>query len=309
MKRTYMKGFLLFFGLVFIIASCKNRDAPHEINSSNSDTSAPATSDTSQIQSVKSSDTIKEIKVSYSIFPLTDSVMKFILDSLTTSEMEIVLALNRTDGASFQHSKSLAIPDTFLSDFNEYSPFPDSLPLIDSVKKLLLVSYRLQAFAAYDSGRLQHWGPTSMGKKSTPTPTGLFFTNWKKKKTISTEDSAWILKWYFNIENMRGISFHEFQLPGYPASHSCIRLRENDAQWIYYWADQWRLAEDSDYIVVYGTPVIIFGAYAFGKTPPWLKVDSVDASRLTVDSLTPAIKPFLDTLMQRQLRGEQFRLL
>jgi len=37
------------------------------------------------------------------------------------------------------------------------------------------------------------------------------------------------------------VSFHKFDLPGYPASHGCVRLPEEDAKWIYDWADHWTL--------------------------------------------------------------------
>jgi lipoprotein-anchoring transpeptidase ErfK/SrfK len=95
----------------------------------------------------------------------------------------------------------------------------------------LLISYPIEAFGAYEQGKLVRWGPTSLGKKSTKTPTGLFFTNWKSKETISTEDSSWILKWYFNLVNSTGVSIHQYGLPGYPASHACARLYEEDAKW------------------------------------------------------------------------------
>jgi len=35
--------------------------------------------------------------------------------------------------------------------------------------------------------------------------------------------------------NKRGHSFHQYELPGHPASHGCIRLLERDATWIYDW--------------------------------------------------------------------------
>src|SRR6185436_9183186 len=123
--------------------------------------------------------------------------------------------------------------------------------------------------AAYDSGRLVRWGPTSTGKRATPTPAGLFFANWKAKQTRSTENDEWILNWYFNFDNARGVSFHEYAMPGYPASHACVRLLAEDAKWIYDWADQWKVSRNGRGVIRWGTPVVVFDDYDYKAPPPW----------------------------------------
>src|SRR5690606_1839885 len=124
-----------------------------------------------------------------------------------------------------------------------------------------------------------------MGRKSSKTPTGLFFTNWKSKRSVSTVDDEWILKWNFNVHNKWGVGFHEYALPGYPASHSCMRLLSEDAQFLYNWADQWILKNDQVQLA-HGTPVIIFGAYPFGEPRPWFKmVADPKALDIPVDTL------------------------
>jgi hypothetical protein len=92
---------------------------------------------------------------------------------------------------------------------------------IAAVPKLLLVARRVQAFGAYEQGRLVRWGPVSTGKKSTPTPTGLFHTNWHARGKVSTENLEWLLPWYFNVHNTRGISFHQFDMPSPAATWKC----------------------------------------------------------------------------------------
>lgn len=74
--------------------------------------------------------------------------------------------------------------------------------------------------------------------------------------------------WYFNLDNFRGVSMHQYSMPGFPASHACIRLLEDDAMWLYNWCDQWILSGDK--IEAYGTPVIIYGQYDFKRKKPWL---------------------------------------
>src|SRR5579872_3631919 len=173
----------------------------------------------------------------YRKYPLTGAKsLSDLSDQLGSAGMMIVFKLNRRDLKHLKEGETIVIPNRGDSEMT-YSPYPLHTAKLDSVKKILFVSRKVQAFAAYDSGRLVKWGPTSTGKKTTPTPAQLFYTNWKSLETHSTVDGAWILKWYFNLDNLEGISLHEYDLPGYPASHSCIRLLPEDAEWIYYWAD------------------------------------------------------------------------
>ena len=61
--------------------------------------------------------------------------------------------------------------------------------------------------------------------------------------------------------NERGVSFHLFDLPGYPASHACVRLLLRDAQWLYGWGEQWKLDETKRKVTTPGTPVVVLGTY------------------------------------------------
>jgi L,D-transpeptidase catalytic domain len=189
----------------------------------------------------------------------------------TASQKNIVLAVNRTDSSNFAKMDSVLVPNDITGDVEFYLPFPLSVPYLKEVKKIIFFSYPSQTFAAYEMGELIYTGPTNMGRKADPTPTGLYYTNWKAEKTTSTFNDEWDLKWNFNIENKLGIGFHQYELPGYPASHSCLRLQEKDARYLYEWADQWILVKD-DSIAAKGTPVIVFGAYPFGAAKPWLQL-------------------------------------
>lgn len=193
---------------------------------------------------------------------------------------EIVLAVNRTDAASFIKMDSVLVPDDFTGDREFYLPFPFTVPSISQVEKIIFFSYPAQTFAAYEYGELVYTGPVSMGSKQHPTPTGLYFTNWKAERTISTFNDEWELLWNFNIENKMGIGFHQYVLPGYPASHSCLRLLEKDARYLYNWADQWVL-NDKELLKFKGTAVIVFGTYDFDAAKPWLQL-AVDPKALTI---------------------------
>src|SRR5690606_18476697 len=95
-----------------------------------------------------------------------------------------------------------------------------------------------------------------------PTQTGLSFANWKKEEHISTVDDEWLLRWNVNIRNEKGIGWHQYSMPGHPASHSCLRLLERDARWLYDWVDEWIL-DENEQLLAHGTPVIVFGTYEF----------------------------------------------
>lgn len=242
----------------------------------------------------------------YFVSPPKQNRYKYLVEEYDTIGAKIILALNRLDERFIRKPDSIVVPDTIIADKLLYSPFPNHIDLLESVKKFLLVDQRIQAFAAYEFGKLVYWGPTSTGKRSTPTPNGLFHTNWKSKKTISTDNPEWILKWYFNLENFRGVSLHQYELPGYPASHACVRLLEEDAFWIYNWAEQWILTKDGEYIIAYGTPVIIYGEYDFKGVKPWLLLPTEPEKALVnKDELNEIINEYILTIISRQEEREK----
>jgi hypothetical protein len=191
---------------------------------------------------------------------------------LGANGFSLVLKVNRLDLEHVRQGDSLMVPEG-VAEPQSLSPFPESFRRdMPPSARLLMVSRRVQAFAAYENGTLVRWGPTSTGRKETQTPAGLYHTNWRAKLRRSSDNDQWVLPWLVNFENQRGISFHQFDLPGYPASHACVRLLEADARWIFDWAEQWVLSDDRRSVVVYGTPVVVFGDYAYDATPPWKRL-------------------------------------
>jgi len=211
-------------------------------------------------------------------------------------ERDIILAINRISSSLVRKGKVLVMPDTLMPDPLFYSPYPDSLAGFDSIPKLVLISRRIQAFAIYENGWLVRWGPVSSGKKSTPTPAGLFHTNFKALVKISSENSSWIMPWYFNFYARRGIAMHQYFLPGYPASHACVRMQEKDAKWIFDWADQWKLSARTGAVIVTGTPVIIFGDYTYGKKAPWLMLPEDNLSTMVTTEDLEEISAYLPVI-------------
>lgn len=214
--------------------------------------------------------------------------------------LDIVLAVNRTDKENFTKIDSVIVPTDLSGDIAYYLPFPFEVSSLEKVDKVILFSYPTQTFAAYENGILIRTGPTNMGREKDKTPTGLFFTNWKAEETTSTFNDEWELKWNFNIENKLGVGFHQYSLPGYPASHSCLRLQEKDAKYLYEWADQWILVDDEN-VKFKGTPVIVFGSYDFKGPKPWLQLlEEPKALNISENELEKVVSSYLVTIIAEQ---------
>ncbi|WP_235922032.1 L,D-transpeptidase [Flavobacterium phycosphaerae] len=223
-----------------------------------------------------------------------------------SAQIKIALALNRTDKKNIVKMDSIMVASDMTGDIAYYLPFPLQLPSLSEVPKIIFFSYATQTFGAYEYGELVRTGPTNMGRKSDQTPTGLFFTNWKAEKTTSTFNDEWDLRWNFNIANKLGVGWHQYELPGYPASHSCLRLQESDAKYLYNWADQWVLKDEQN-VLVKGTPVIVFGHYDFGAPKPWYQVvRNPKALDITAAAIQKQTTPFWAVIISQQRNRERY---
>ena len=217
-----------------------------------------------------------------------------------SKKLRIAIAVNRTDKENFAQMDSVIMPVDMTGDMEYYLPFPMTVPYLKDINKIIYFSYPTQTFATYENGELIYTGPTNMGRKQDPTPTGLFYANWKAEESISTFNDEWELRWNFNVENLLGVAWHQYSLPGYPASHSCMRLQEKDARYLYDWADQWILTGKEE-VLVKGTPVIIFGSYDFDAPKPWLQLmENPKTMDITEDEMKNQTERFLKEILAEQ---------
>lgn len=277
-----MKKFLFILSLLLVITSCKHESKTVKHKKSPAPTRVKPKSMGYQFEKTKT----------------------FLATTSDSAKIWVVLATNRTDRANIVKMDSIVVPKDLSGDIAYYLPFPFEVPALNDVSKIILFSYATQTFATYEYGTLIRTGQTNMGRKADKTPTGLFYSNWKAEKTTSTFNDEWDLKWNFNIENKLGVGWHQYELPGYPASHSCLRLTERDAKYLYDWADQWVLA-DKQTVKLKGTPAIVFGSYDFDAPKPWYKlVKDPKALTFSESDIEEEVKPFLSKILAEQAKRE-----
>jgi lipoprotein-anchoring transpeptidase ErfK/SrfK len=199
-----------------------------------------------------------------------------VLSTLDDQQIALLEKLNRADRAHLHRVGQLVAPDQWTSDELWYSPLPTTVQGFEPHAKLLIVSLPDQVFGAYEDGLLVQWGPVCSGRAALPTPQGLYFLNWRSRERVSTDNPAWRMRWYFNFDNRRGLAFHEYALPGTPASHACIRLLSRDARWLFGWGEGWNLSANGQEVLRRGTPVLILGSYAYAAVRPWRNPGSWD---------------------------------
>ncbi|MDN5627429.1 MAG: L,D-transpeptidase [Weeksellaceae bacterium] len=306
------KTFTLFIVLSLVLIQCKKNESVPSSEKNNNPISDILVSDEKK-EDEKKEDAEEKPNVPDVVIPRkdfgyypwvyknNDSVSQKNKKEFTGKALYTILALNRLDKANIGRADTLVVPAKIEDDFLRYSPFPGHVTSLENVKKFVFFSYPIQAFGVYEYGNLIKWGPTSMGKKATPTKKGLMFANWKKEVAISTVSDEWKLRWNVNIANFDGIGWHQYSMPGYPASHSCLRMLEEDAKWMYGWVDTWVLNKGGQSTRAKGTPVIVYGDYPWGQRRPWKKLlDSPDANNMSEDAMNKIIEPQLAQIMKEQ---------
>jgi hypothetical protein len=157
---------------------------------------------------------------------------------------------------------TLIVPDRPDLDVRAYAPFPRYYNGASDLDKLFIIDKEVQAWAAYEHGRLQRWGVVNTGAAGSRTPGGRYNFNWQEPERISSESppgEEWLMRWVFNFHAPRGFHVHQYTMPtGAPASHGCVRLIAADAKWIYDWADGWT-RDNQGRVVEQGTTVLILG--------------------------------------------------
>jgi len=192
------------------------------------------------------------------------------LSRYSARQLALLSKLNHADSGHLGRLARIIVPTRWDLDELLYSPMPSSIESFSGEKKAILVDLAGQTFGAYEAGALVRWGPVSSGNRSHQTPAGVYHLNWHSPLRVSSENSSWIMPWYFNFSSGLGLALHQFTLPGRPASHGCVRLLSVDARWLYQWGEGW-LMDETRALIRPGTLVLLVGKYSFASPQPWLK--------------------------------------
>lgn len=160
-------------------------------------------------------------------------------------ELDIVRRINRMN-VDLKAGMTIAVPKNIERlTIYDVSPFPRYIE--SDGEKTIYVSQKKLAWGAYDQdGELLWWGPISsgIGLCSVPggcaTPTGSFRVIRKQDiDCISTvfprrangESGGAVMPYCMHF--FRGYALHgSYEVPGYRASHGCVRMFIEDARWL-----------------------------------------------------------------------------
>lgn len=223
------------------------------------------------------------------VFTKTTELNKFINEhkphKSNKIKYRVITMLNRKELRYFRLNQKIVVPDTYVADLRAYSVFPLYYEGAKDIPKLILVSNVYQSYACYEFGNLVRFAAANTGKKTTPTYPGRYSLYWRDRLRRSSFNEEWIMPFTWNFHLLIGAAFHQFAMPGYPVSHSCIRQFKEDAEWLFNWGEGAKYKQKGGYVPFSGTPVIIIDFFDFVKAERrWLNLTS---NQFKIQNLPP----------------------
>lgn len=176
-----------------------------------------------------------------------------------------ITTINRKEMRFMRVGDTVIVPDIISDDLRNYSVFPPVYCDAFHLPKLIIVSNVYQAYACYENGILVRFAAANTGKESTPTYPGRYSLVWKQRLRISSLDSTWELPFTFNFHQYAGNAFHQYEMPGRAASHSCVRQFMDDAEWLFNWGKRAQIDTNRRFVSNTGTPVIMLGMFDYDR--------------------------------------------
>jgi L,D-transpeptidase ErfK/SrfK len=157
------------------------------------------------------------------------------------NQRDLIMRINRMN-TKLHRGMVIALPKTNDSNVMDYSPLPKQID--PPGEKFILVSIHNLAFGAYGAdGKLVYWGPVSTGQdycsdihRGCHTSLGKFAIYEKEgpgcvstKFPVGKGGAPMPYCMYFH----KGYALHGSpEVPGYNASHGCVRMFVADAKWL-----------------------------------------------------------------------------
>jgi hypothetical protein len=156
-----------------------------------------------------------------------------------------VLRFNRMDRRHFYGGISIKVPKK-LEQVQNFSPLPLTHPEAAGERKFILIDQSEMFLGAYQDGKLVHSYPVAVGVEKHPVPNGTFRIDaadrQHKSNMYRVEEIGrpypmhYALRFFVDksVDTWPSYWIHGRDLPGYPASHGCIGLYDEEMQDEYY---------------------------------------------------------------------------
>lgn len=172
------------------------------------------------------------------------------LESLFGDRWQDVARFNRIDRRHTWPGATIKVPRR-LDDIRDFSPLPQEIEYPEE-EKFILIDLTEQFLGAYERGRLVFSTPVASGDSSWRTPTGEFRVTafsrdhvsslYKIEKTNIPYPMHYALRFLISQRNV-AFWIHGRDIPGYPASHGCVGLYDEEMQSVYYRSPQYPLLD------------------------------------------------------------------
>ncbi|HJV33761.1 L,D-transpeptidase [Geomonas sp.] len=156
-----------------------------------------------------------------------------------------VLHFNRLDRRHFLAGMSIKVP-VHPQQLNSFTPLPATLPQAASEPKFILIDQSEMFLGAYQNGKLVYSFPIALGMEGFRVPNGEYrieaadrdhHSNLYQVEEIGRPyPMHYALRFWIDKtrEDWPSYWIHGRDLPGYPASHGCIGLYDEEMQVEYY---------------------------------------------------------------------------
>ncbi len=175
------------------------------------------------------------------------------VERLFDDEWMDILRFNRVDRRHLYPGISIKVPKR-LEDIKDFTPMPRHYEPAESEPKFILVDLSEQFLGAYEYGELVFSLPAATGEYGNETPAGDFkisaYDSKHRSSLYFVEKTNKLYPMHYGLRfyiNKRGVAFwiHGRDIPGYPASHGCIGLYDEEMQKKYYGYPKQPVMEDA----------------------------------------------------------------
>lgn len=138
--------------------------------------------------------------------------------------------------AAPQDAPGAARPDPGSASAAPAQPRKSPAATAPAGERRLVIRLGAQRFSYSEGGRVLRGGPVSTGRRGYGTPTGSYRVQGKNRHKVSSlyaGSNGRPASMPYAIQFRGNYFIHQGRLPGYPASHGCVRLRGGDAQFLF----------------------------------------------------------------------------